>query len=162
MFLFIKDWASGEYDPGNSNTSHVLIYQYMPVYLDNGVVYSNTSHVLIYQICNISFRFYHLYSNTSHVLIYQYNALSFICTSDGFKYISCSYLSQPEKQPKKHELAFKYISCSYLSQPGENWMWSVRNIQIHLMFLFIVFFFKRFYWKKNSNTSHVLIYQHNS
>ena len=33
----------------NSNTSHVLIYLYSPVYLNHLQYYSNTSHVLIYQ-----------------------------------------------------------------------------------------------------------------
>ena len=96
-------------------------------------------------------------SNTSHVLIYH-KALSFMCVLDGFKYISCSYLSNGYRSAVSRQKKFKYISCSYLSaqktmdriargysntshvliyQIGADRKLLYCQIQIHLMFLFI-------------------------
>ena len=77
-------------------------------------VHSNTSHVLIYRPKTQFVRKKVNHSNTSHVLIYPCCA-AYISSSTSFKYISCSYLSTTKPQ----------IAISI-------------NIQIHLMFLFIV------------------------
>ena len=57
-------------------------------------------------------------SNTSHVLIYRKGEKRLKFTDDPFKYISCSYLSRIRLS----------LNCN---------CW---RIQIHLMFLFIIFF----------------------
>ena len=38
---------------------------------------------------------------------------------EGFKYISCSYLSTTREPPVINTFTFKYISCSYLSQDAQ-------------------------------------------
>ena len=62
---------------------------------------------------------------------------------------------------KKHHVVkryFKYISCSYLSQRHTARWVKRNNIQIHLMFLFIVQYLCYPIFFAHSNTSHVLIY----
>ena len=95
-------------------------------------------------------------SNTSHVLIYH-KANFRQCVAVGFKYISCSYLSQFFFNSFRG-LSFKYISCSYLSMAVNmenmlnaifkyiscSYLSSVSDGEVELV--------------TNSNTSHVLIY----
>ena len=100
------------------------------------------------------------HSNTSHVLIYPYVSSNALVITTLFKYISCSYLS------------FRLFKVCQL----------IIFIQIHLMFLFILFTFSNFGCScsiqihlmflfidignilyvvfRHSNTSHVLIYRY--
>ena len=79
---------------------------------------------------------FNLYSNTSHVIVYLVFYQILILFSK-FKYISCYCLSQPQPRRAERLRLFKYISCYCLSsKPGRC------SVQ-----------------KKNSNTSHVIVYQ---
>ena len=140
---------------------------------------SNTSHVLIYRVSQ---------SVITPKTLFKYISCSYLSVIaqqvtipvDKFKYISCSYLSMMNVMMAFAGQRFKYISCSYLSQ----YFWLIYrihiNIQIHLMFLFILLFRWKihilhtiqihlmFLFIQNvithqlpifySNTSHVLIY----
>ena len=115
MFLFIRNQNKQIREYYNSNTSHVLIYPSM-------------SYLLVGQYID---------SNTSHVLIYRLSANGYTDRTNGFKYISCSYLSTLANVSEMQTKIFKYISCSYLS------FYNLSNGLTNL----------------HSNTSHVLIYQ---
>ena len=120
---------------GDSNTSHVLIYQIstctrrtglliqihlMFLFIPSsdcmlpGKVYSNTSHVLIYQ-----YRYAasggHLYIQIHLMFLFILKAGDFMLSLVTFKYISCSYLSPYGHDTLLVNPLFKYISCSYLS-----------------------------------------------
>ena len=76
-----------------------------------------------------------------------------------FKYISCSYLSGRLRSVQDGKYVFKYISCSYLSVERLARGDTIDQIQIHLMFLFILYLLSFLpVHLRNSNTSHVLIY----
>ena len=113
--------------------------------------------------------------------------LLFICSLDlesqkivEFKYISCYCLSSLPVSNHAGKKRFKYISCYCLSllmfqydcmQPYSNTshvivyqgsltkMSLTKNIQIHLMLLFIETSMPRFLRWNHSNTSHVIVYR---
>ncbi len=97
---------------------------------------SNTSHVLIYQEKEKEDLHKPKHSNTSHVLIYRQAIFKAVNVANGFKYISCSYLSRQN---------YLHNKCTF-------------HIQIHLMFLFIAEAAYSGAGETDSNTSHVLIY----
>ena len=99
--------------------------------------------------------------------------------NNAFKYISCSYLSPAGYFYVHTAKKFKYISCSYLSNFSLALVYGnldsntshvliyptvltlsyiIKTIQIHLMFLFITSIHHKSTTRRNSNTSHVLIY----
>ena len=95
--------------------------------------------------------------NTSHVLIYPITG-KIVRIQDGFKYISCSYLSKRNIFRPCGRYKFKYISCSYLSNKRRiDFGWFSRFKYISCSYLSSVMCPSKFQ-KYYLNTSHVLIY----
>ena len=113
MFLFINFRFRKKYVCFNSNTSYVLIYRDIYLYIPLSRLNSNTSYVLIYPAVSRECDRLRRHSNTSYVLIYP--CMMFVFT--------------PLKPIQIH-LMFLFISFVVLALPSP-------RIQIHLMFLFI-------------------------
>ncbi len=97
-------------------------------------------------------------SNTSHVLIYHF----LVCPTPFhylFKYISCSYLSIHHTSFVVFITQFKYISCSYLSSWFLTKQILTRNSNTSHVLIYQQFKCAMAEKKIYSNTSHVLIYQ---
>ena len=97
---------------------------------------SNTFHVLIYLVTSQINTSSLTDSNTSHVLIYQ-----------------------AQKPIKYQFVPFKYISCSYLSAPLKNPASQANNSNTSHVLIYPKIKATSTNLEFNSNTSHVLIYR---
>ena len=105
---------------------------------------TTTLYSYIFKYISCSYLSLFAFSSQSLNPSFKYISCSYLSINDVFnppsivifKYISCSYLSVDYPDKCVARLLFKYISCSYLSCGWPRWFLR-KNIQIHLMFLFI-------------------------
>ena len=161
----------------NSNTSHVTLYQ---IQFDRGteLLLIQIHLMLLFIVSDLLHRCSDQHSNTSHVTLYHSVQLlrCVVCLIQihlmlvfildrvqdsldfcAFKYISCYSLSSRRILRKSCGTVFKYISCYSLSGSVHE-LPDRKDIQIHLMLLFIIIQNGNFRVNDHSNTSHVTLY----